>query len=114
MIDKWLQEIHKIYSMQELVSIAFQSHCKICRFAHLDFKDSDGYNKALQLNKSAIGNFWLSVEKAKPRIRRDSHGIGGGRGGYHGGRDGEDYGGRTGWGRSHGAGRHWTANTEHW
>ncbi|WJX10565.1 hypothetical protein P8452_01272 [Trifolium repens] len=83
-------------------------------FAHLDFKDSDGYNKALQLNKSAIGNFWLSVEKAKPRIRRDSHGIGGGRGGYHGGRDGEDYGGRTGWGRSHGAGRHWTANTEHW
>jgi hypothetical protein len=57
----------------------------------------------------------LSVEKAKPRIRRDSYGIGGGRGGYHvGGRDGEDYGGRTGWGRSHGAGRHWTANTEHW
>ncbi|CAJ2674103.1 unnamed protein product [Trifolium pratense] len=84
-------------------------------FAHLDFKDTDGYNKALKLDQTAIGNYWLSVEKAKPRIRRDNYGIGGGRGGYHvGGRDGGDHGERAGWGRSHGAGRHWTANTEHW
>jgi hypothetical protein len=33
MIDKWLQEIHKIYCMQELVSIAFQS--LIAKFAGL-------------------------------------------------------------------------------
>ncbi|GAU43021.1 hypothetical protein TSUD_12760 [Trifolium subterraneum] len=84
-------------------------------FAHLDFKDSDGYQKALRLDQTAIGDHWLSVEKAKPKIRRDYQGIGGGRGGYYvGGRDGGDHGGRTGWGRSHGAGRHWTANTEHW
>ncbi|CAJ2657560.1 unnamed protein product [Trifolium pratense] len=84
-------------------------------FAHLDFKDTVGYNKALKLDQTAIGNHWLAVERAKPRIRRDNYGIGGGRGGYHvGGRDAGDHGGRTGWGRSHGAGRHWTANTEHW
>lgn len=82
-------------------------------FAHLDFKDIDGYRKALQLDQTAIGDHWLSVVKAKPR--RDYQGIGGGRGGYHvGGWDGGDYGGRAGWGRSHGAGRHWTSNTEHW
>ncbi|XP_012574971.1 uncharacterized protein [Cicer arietinum] len=86
-------------------------------FAHLDFKDVDGYKKALQLDQTAIGDYWLSVEKAKPRYRRDYQAIGGGRGGggYHyGGRDGGDHGGRVGWGRSHGVGRHWTANTEHW
>ena len=89
------------------------SNFKIYRFAHLDFKDIDGYRKALQLDQTAIGDHWLSVVKAKPR--RDYQGIGGGRGGYHvGGWDGGDYGGRAGWGRSHGAGRHWTSNTEHW
>ncbi|RHN78263.1 hypothetical protein MtrunA17_Chr1g0163581 [Medicago truncatula] len=54
----------------------------------------------------------LSVVKAKPR--RDYQGIGGGRGGYHGSWDGGDHGGRAGWGRTHGAGRHWISNTEHW
>lgn len=85
------------------------SNCKICRFAHLDFKDIDGYKKALQLDQTAIGDFWLSVVKAKPKHRRDNQGISGGRDSYHGGggRDGGDYGGGAGWGRSHGAGRHY-------
>ncbi|KAI5397170.1 hypothetical protein KIW84_063117, partial [Lathyrus oleraceus] len=78
-------------------------------FAHLDFKDIDGYKKALQLDQTAIGDFWLSVVKAKPKHRRDNQGISGGRDNYHGGggRDGGDYGGGAGWGRSHGAGRHY-------
>ncbi|CAK8570825.1 unnamed protein product [Lathyrus sativus] len=77
-------------------------------FAHLDFKDIYGYKKALQLDQTAIGNFWLSVEKAKPKHIRHNQGISGGRDGYHGGgRDVGDYGGGVGWGRSHGAGRHY-------
>ena len=109
MIDKWLCWKSLKYNVYRIPI----SNFKIYRFAHLDFKDIDGYRKALQLDQTAIGDHWLSVVKAKPR--RDYQGIGGGRGGYHGGGwDGGDYGGRAGWGRSHGAGRFWTANTEHW
>ncbi|CAI8605296.1 unnamed protein product [Vicia faba] len=87
----------------------FHDSCNIKGFAHLDFKDIEGYKKALLLDQTAFGEFWLSVEKAKPKQRRDNHqGIGGSRDGYHGGgRDGRDYGGGSGWGRSHGAGRHY-------
>ncbi|CAL5189998.1 unnamed protein product [Lathyrus oleraceus] len=47
--------------------------------------------------------------------RSDNQGMGGGRGSYHVcGRGGGDCGGRASWGRSHGAERHWTVNTEHW
>ncbi|XP_058748107.1 nucleolin 2-like isoform X2 [Vicia villosa] len=57
--------------------------------AYLDFKDLDGYKKALQLDQTVIGDHWVSVEKAKPVYRRDNQDLGGGRGNYHvGGRDG--------------------------
>ncbi|KAK7273713.1 hypothetical protein RIF29_14773 [Crotalaria pallida] len=101
-------------------------------FAHLDFKDFDSYRKALQLDKTEIGGYYLSVEKAMPRRRgyqyggRDGgylyggryggdRGYGGRDGGYqYGGRDGGHlYGGRYGgdrgmrsWGRSGGSWRH--------
>ncbi|XP_058724130.1 nucleolin 2-like isoform X2 [Vicia villosa] len=99
-------------SCGEITRISLPRHhdsCNIKGYAHLDFKDIDGYKKALQLDQTAIGDFWLSVEKAKPKQRRDYQGIGGSRDSYHGGggRDGGDYGGGAGWGRSHGAGRHY-------
>ncbi|CAK8538163.1 unnamed protein product [Lathyrus sativus] len=62
------------------------------RYAHLDFKDIDGYKKALQLNQTTIGGYWVSVVKAEPKHRRDNQDIGGGRSGYHvSGRDGSNY-----------------------
>ncbi|CAI8586160.1 unnamed protein product [Vicia faba] len=50
--------------------------------AYLNFKDLDGYKKALQLDQTAIGDHWVSVEKAKPMHRRDNQDICGGRGNY--------------------------------
>ncbi|KAE9605221.1 hypothetical protein Lal_00024837 [Lupinus albus] len=70
-------------------------------YAHLDFKDFGSYNKALQLNKTEIGGYYLSVEKAMPR--RQYGGRDGG--GYqHGWRDGggRQYGERDGGGRQYG------------
>ncbi|XP_050904415.1 nucleolin 1 isoform X2 [Lathyrus oleraceus] len=62
------------------------------RYAHLDFKDIDGYKKALQLNQTVIGGYWVSVVKAEPKHRRDNQDIGGGRSGYHvSGWDGSNY-----------------------
>ena len=74
-----------------------------CRFAYVDFSDTDSLNKALELHDSDIGGYTLTVDEAKPRDSQGSGGRGGGgRGG--GGRFG---GGRSGGGRfgSGGGGR---------
>ncbi|KAL9252063.1 Nucleolin 2-like protein [Drosera capensis] len=63
--------------------------------AYMDFKDSDGFNSALELNGSELGGFELQVEQAKPR--GDSRGDGGDRSGGRGGRGGR-FGGRRGGG----------------
>ncbi|KAG7036608.1 Nucleolin 2, partial [Cucurbita argyrosperma subsp. argyrosperma] len=65
--------------------------------AYMDFKDSDSFNKALELNGSELSGEYLTVDEAKPRgDSRD--GGGSARGGWSGGRSG---GGRSG-GRSGG------------
>ncbi|XP_021676380.2 nucleolin 1 isoform X3 [Hevea brasiliensis] len=75
--------------------------------AYLEFKDAEGFNKALELSGSQFGDQYLTVEEAKPprSDNRDGWGSGssGGRssGGRSGGRDG---GGRFG-GRGGGRGR---------
>lgn len=75
----------------------------------MEFKDADGFNKALELSGSHLGDQYLTVEEAKP-LRSDNRdgwgsGRGGGRssGGRRGGRDGGG-GGRFG-GRGGGRGR---------
>ncbi|MEI4872599.1 hypothetical protein Q8G47_28130, partial [Klebsiella pneumoniae] len=35
--------------------------------AYMDFTDSDGFNKALELDGSKLGGSYLTVEEAKPR-----------------------------------------------
>lgn len=81
-----------------------------CRICYMDFKDSDSFNKALELNGSDLGGYSLVVDEAKPK-GEFSGGRGGGRsGGRSGGRDfggrsgGRDFGGRSG-GRGFGGGR---------
>ncbi|CAL0318534.1 unnamed protein product [Lupinus luteus] len=71
----------------------FPDSVSVKGYAHLDFKDFDSYNKALQLNKTEIGGYYLSVEKAMPR--RQYGGMDGGDRQY-GGRDGgmHQFGGR--------------------
>ncbi|OIW01871.1 hypothetical protein TanjilG_31053 [Lupinus angustifolius] len=73
-------------------------------YAHLDFKDFDSCKKALQLNKTEIGGYYLSVEKAMPRRQYDGRDGGGHQ---HGWRDGGDrqYGERDGGGRQYGGRR---------
>ncbi|XP_073019998.1 uncharacterized protein [Primulina eburnea] len=63
--------------------------------AYIDFTDSDGFNKALELNGSDIGEYTLNVEEAKPR--NDASG-GPRRGGRSGGGHsaGDRFGGRSG------------------
>lgn len=77
--------------------------------AYMDFKDSDSFSKALDLNESELGGYCLTVEEARPRgDNRDggdrSGGRSGGRGGGRfGGRDGGSrFGGRRGGGRGGG------------
>lgn len=71
----------------------------------MDFKDSESFKKALELNESELGGYYLTVDEAKPRVdNRDGGGRGGGgwgSGGRSGGRDG---GGRFGGGRRGGRG----------
>lgn len=76
------------------------------RFAWLDFKDTDGFNKALQLDGTEIGGCTLVVVEGK--ARRHNHGGRGGGGGRFGGWHGGD-----GWGRERSDGSswwHWTPN----
>lgn len=81
--------------MQELLGTTFQYQISKFRFAHLDFKDVDSFKKALKLNKTEVGGYYLSVEKAIPL-----------RGGHQfGRRDGGNRGIRGGW-RSGGSWRH--------
>ncbi|KAM7463293.1 hypothetical protein LguiA_031414 [Lonicera macranthoides] len=68
--------------------------------AYIDFKDSDGFNKAMELKGSHLGENTLIVEEAKARDR-DSGSVGrfgGGGSGRYGRRDGGggSYGGRDG------------------
>ncbi|CAA6668539.1 unnamed protein product [Spirodela intermedia] len=74
--------------------------------AYIDFKDKDAFNGALELNGSALGDYYLTVDEAKPRWP----GWGSfGSGGRSGGRDGGRFGGRGrggfGGGRGSGGGR---------
>ncbi|THF97580.1 hypothetical protein TEA_023607 [Camellia sinensis var. sinensis] len=68
--------------------------------AYIDFKDSDSFNKALELNGSELGGYTLMVEEAKRRVDNRDY-TGSGRGGerssgrYGAGRFGES-GGRFG------------------
>ncbi|XP_077253834.1 uncharacterized protein LOC143892825 isoform X2 [Tasmannia lanceolata] len=74
--------------------------------AYLDFKDSDSFSKALELNGDELGGYSLTVEEARPRD--GDSGRGGRSGGRGGGRDsGGRFGGRRGGGRfgSGGGGR---------
>ncbi|XP_058001523.1 nucleolin 2 isoform X6 [Hevea brasiliensis] len=73
--------------------------------AYLEFKDADGFNKALELSGSQLGDQYLTVEEAKPprSDNRDAWGSGRGAGRSGGGRSGgRDGGGRFG---SRGGGR---------
>ncbi|KAF2295399.1 hypothetical protein GH714_032757 [Hevea brasiliensis] len=75
--------------------------------AYLEFKDADGFNKALELSGSQLGDQYLTVEEAKPprSDNRDAWGSGRGAGRSGGGRSGgRDGGGRFG-GRGGGRGR---------
>ena len=63
--------------------------------AFIDFSDSNGLNKAIELNGSEFGGSYLTVNESKPR--ESSGGFGsGGRSGGRGGRGGRDGGGRFG------------------
>ncbi|KAK1307912.1 Nucleolin 2 [Acorus calamus] len=66
--------------------------------AYMDFKESDGLSKGLELNGSELDGYSLTVEEARPKADGGSFsgGRSGGRGGRFGGRDG---GGRFGGGR---------------
>ncbi|CAA7405407.1 unnamed protein product [Spirodela intermedia] len=70
--------------------------------AYIDFKDKDAFNGALELNGSALGDYYLTVDEAKPRGDSGSFGSGGfsggGRSGSRSGRDGGSFGsgGRSG------------------
>ncbi|KAL0446587.1 UNVERIFIED_CONTAM: Nucleolin 2 [Sesamum latifolium] len=78
------------------VSIPKDQDGAVKGMAYIDFKDSDSFKQALELNGSEFGESTLSVEEARPRgDGRDS--AGGGRGGgWSGGRGGgRDFGGRV-------------------
>lgn len=60
----------------------------------MDFTDTDGVNKALELNKSKCGESTLTVEEAKPR--GDSVGSDRGDGGWSFGYRGRGFDGRSG------------------
>ncbi|XP_057443157.1 nucleolin 2-like isoform X2 [Lotus japonicus] len=75
-------------------------------FAYLDFKDVDGFKKALQLDQTELGGYPLLVEKAKPRLHNQGTYSARGDGGYHfGGRDGGGHDSGVGWGNSCGGWR---------
>ncbi|KAK1277369.1 Nucleolin 2 [Acorus gramineus] len=80
--------------------------------AYMDFKESDGLSKALELNGSELDGYSLTVEEARPKADggsfsggrggggRSGGGFSGGRSGGRGGRfGGRDGGGRFGGGR---------------
>ncbi|XP_065865961.1 nucleolin 2-like isoform X2 [Euphorbia lathyris] len=69
--------------------------------AYLEFQDSGGFNKALELNGSEFGDQYLTVQEAKPP-RSDSGGGWSNRGGSGGRRGGRDFG--RGGGRDFGRG----------
>lgn len=72
----------------------------------MDFKDVDGFKKALQLDQTELGGYPLLVEKAKPRLHNQGTYSARGDGGYHfGGRDGGGHDGGVGWGNSCGGWR---------
>ena len=74
-----------------------------CSIAYIDFKDKDAFSAALELNGSSLGDYFLTVDEAKPR---GDSGGGGGFGGRSGGRSGGGRsGGRDSGGRSGGRGR---------
>ncbi|GMP62936.1 LOW QUALITY PROTEIN: hypothetical protein CsSME_00024846 [Camellia sinensis var. sinensis] len=79
------------------------------RIAYIDFKDSDSFNKALELNGSELGGYTLMVEEAKRRVdNRDYTGSG---------RGGERSSGRFGAGRfGESGGRFgvWTGFRKNW
>ncbi|GMP62937.1 hypothetical protein CsSME_00024846 [Camellia sinensis var. sinensis] len=70
--------------------------------AYIDFKDSDSFNKALELNGSELGGYTLMVEEAKRRVDNRDY-TGSGRGGerssgrFGAGRFGESGGRFGGW-----------------
>ncbi|CAL5340698.1 unnamed protein product [Camellia sinensis] len=70
--------------------------------AYIDFKDSDSFKKALELNGSELGGYTLMVEEAKRRVDNRDY-TGSGRGGerssgrYGAGRFGESGGRFGGW-----------------
>lgn len=66
--------------------------------AYIDFKTSDGFNKALELSGSELEGYELMVEEAKPKPDYRENSGGGRGGGRSGGRDfgGRDFGGQSG------------------
>lgn len=70
----------------------------------MDFKDSDSFNKALELHESELDGYSLSVDEAKPRDSQPSGGRGRGRFGDGGGRSGGRRGGRGRFGGRDGSG----------
>ncbi|KAL6970116.1 hypothetical protein U1Q18_029821, partial [Sarracenia purpurea var. burkii] len=68
--------IPREYGADELKGIAF-----------IYFKDTDSVNRALELSRTELGGYTLTVEEAKQRDNRENTGSGRG-GGRHGGRDG--------------------------
>ncbi|KAL0372866.1 UNVERIFIED_CONTAM: Nucleolin 2 [Sesamum calycinum] len=85
------------------VSIPTDQDGGVKGMAYIEFKDSNAFNQALELNGSELGDGTLQVDEAKPR--GDSAGGGRGGGGRSGGRGGgRDFGGRGGGRRGGGRG----------
>ena len=82
--------------------LTLTSRCFNFRIAFIDFADSNGFNKALELNGTEVGGGYITVSESKPR--GDGASGGGGRFGY-GGRSGDRSGGRFGSGRGRDGGR---------
>lgn len=69
----------------------------------MDFKDSDGFKKALELNDTEFGESYLTVAEAKPRGDSGGETRGGRSGGRFGNRSGGDkFGSHDGGDRSRG------------
>lgn len=79
--------------------LTLTSRCFNFRIAFIDFADSNGFNKALELNGTEVGGGYITVSESKPR--GDGGSGGGGRFG-NGGRSGDRFGSG---GRSFGRGR---------
>ncbi|CAL5401670.1 unnamed protein product [Camellia sinensis] len=104
--QKYAKEILKKIHMEDCKSYinSYESEREIQQgwIAYIDFKDSDSFNKALELNGSELGGYTLMVEEAKRRVDNRDY-TGSGRGGerssgrYGAGRFGESGGRFGGW-----------------